>query len=288
MTGTPASTSSVLARALAQGRTWLRAPVAALLAPQAVVLDPGTAAPTVRALPASDAALEVQFETAVDTLLQMLDAAALGQRRLHVVVSDFWARPLVLPMAGPSPTEAEVEIVLATQYRRNYGSLMQAWQWCWARHGAQLVAVAWPAVGLQRLRDGLAASGHVLATARPLAVDAVLGARQAAGNGWVGVVERDAFSLLRRTPAGWQSWSVGVCGPDLARSLPLQLQREASRQGDDCRVLDLLDLDGGNGLGMVRQALVETGWTVPAHSGYLAPGKLSRRLCQQIAARGTA
>ena len=240
---------------------WLRAPCHALLTPSALALEVGgRARPLLRRRDALGS-LEEQFSSAVVDLLQMLDESGAGGRRLNLVVSDFWARPMLLPLPGRMPSNEEVDTLLERQYRRSYGDLMNGWVWCWELQGAQLLAVAWPAAALQLLREGLAARHCVLASAVPLAVGVAANTGNA-GATWVAIVEAQSVSLIRQSDGRWEDWCVLPKGADAALSLPLQLEREAARRSDDCRNLTVLSLAGVTEASAMRKALQDAGWSL--------------------------
>lgn len=268
----------------------LRPTCHALIAPDAVVLDTGgNGRPLVRQRRNQTGSLEEQFDTAVSDLLQLMDASGTHGRRLHLVVSDFWARPLVLPLPGTPTSDEEVDIVLQSQYRRTYGDLMDGWRWCWERQGVQLVAVAWPAKGLAALADGMARRAGTLASARPLAIDI---ASQALGQGvssWLVIIERHSATLVRQQEGVWQDWCVMSGALDIAVSLPLQLARETARRRDDCRTLTLVDLNGAPNLEriklvkLIKQTLADAGWSVSVRGANETGTSLACRLSQAIA-----
>ncbi len=260
-----------------------------LMAPHAVVLDTGSqASPLVRQCHNFAGTLEEQFGAAAVSLLQLVDESGCRGRRLHLVVSDFWARPLVLPMAGNLPSDEDIDAVLHSQYRRTYGDWMGAWHWCWDRQGARLVAVAWPTVGLVALQEGLARHGGVLATAKPLAVDVASALPPAGGPGWVAIVESQSFTLVRQLDVGWQTWCVTPGSADLAHNLPLQLARECARFGDGCRSVTLIDLYGRGSINNVKLALADAGWSVTLRASNEPGASVARRLLQAIPSRSTA
>ena len=226
--------------------------------------------------------LEEQFNSAVADLLQMGDESATQGRRLHLVVSDFWARPLLLPLPGKLPSDEEVDTLLQRQYRRAYGDLMDGWAWCWERQGAQLIAVAWPAAGLQLLREGLAARHCVLGSALPLAVCLAARAAGHSGDAWLAIVEAQSVSLVRNSGGLWLDWCVLPHAGDAALSLPLQLQREAARRQDNCRSLTVLNLAATTNAIALRKTLQDSGWSVQDRGlPDLDKGALSR-LCREI------
>ena len=271
-----------LYRALSYGRPACQA----LIAPQAVALAcGGRARPLVQQGRHSSGSLEQQFSAAVADFFQLVDAAGLHGRRWNVRVSEYWARPLVLPMQGPLPGDDEVDIVLASQYRRIYGDLMAGWYWCWDWQHHQILAVAWPQVGLNALREGIHQRGGVLASAKSLCMEVASEAMQDKTSSWLALIEQQSLTLVRQHNGLWQDWCVTPLHDDVEVSLPLQLAREAARRQDDCRVLTLVDLKGMSPVVALRQALTDTGWSVRV---WVCPAAQARtsvacRLTQAIA-----
>lgn len=227
--------------------------------------------------------IEEQFDAAVADLLQLIDDSGLHGRRLHVVVSDFWARPLVLPLQGKLPSDEEIDVVLQSHYRRTYGDLMDGWRWCWAVQGARLVAVAWPTAGLAALRDGIAQRGCVLTSAKPLAIDVTSKVQLEGVSSWLAIMERQSVTLVRQQGGVWQDWCVVPGDADIATSLPLQLTRESARRQDDCRTVTIVDLSGTTNLTLIRKTLVDAGWLVHIHATHETSTSLAWRLSQALA-----
>lgn len=270
-------------------RAVLRPRCHALITPQAVVLDTGSGTrPVLRQCTNSTASVEDRFGAAVQDLLQLIDDSGVRGRRLHVVVSDFWARPLLLTLQDKHPSDEQVESALQRQYRATYGDMMRGWHWCWEAQGASLLAVAWPASGLQALRDGLLQRSCVLASAKPLAVDVAGAVLTAGGSTWLAVIEQQSVTLVRQQDGAWEDWRVMPADADMADSLPLQLAREAVRRGDGCRALILVDLTGRTNITRLRSTLSESGWSLRVASLSEAGTSLACRLTRSIEQGGAA
>ncbi len=264
----------------------LRPACHALVAPRAVVLDAGgRARPLVRQRRQPSGNLAAQFESAVSDLLQLIDDSGSHGRRLHLVVSEFWARPVVLQLPGQAPSDDEIDIVLQSHYRRTYADLMGGWHWCWDRQGTQLLAVAWPTAGLAALRAGLAKRSGTLVTAKPLAIDLVAQAPMECRSAWLAIIEQQSFTLVRQQNGIWQGWCSSPVGTDsdLTQSLSLQLVRESARRADDCRVLTLIDLTGAAPINLIRKTLADAGWSPRVWSPSQSDASLACRLSQAMA-----
>ena len=273
------ATGSVLDRALSSIRPCCQT----LLTPHAVVLDAGAGAPlALRLRSHPTGTLESQFCAAVAELLQLMDEVGLRGRRLQLVVSDFWVRPIVLPLTGKLPSDADIDIVLQSQYRRTYGELMDGWRWCWAVQDARLLAAAWPAAGLAALRDGMAQRGCTLAQARPLAIDIASNALGDDGSSWLAILEQHSFTLVRQQNGVWQDWCVTPCNADVAANMPLQLDRESARRQDDCRTVTLVDLTGAANTKLIRSTLTDAGWTLRLGPSNQTHPSVGYRLSQAI------
>lgn len=261
----------------------LRPALHALIAPQAVVVETGAGArPLLRQLGNPCSTAEEQFGAAVVDLLQLIDDPGLHGRRLHVVVSDFWARPLVLPLQGKLPSDEEIDVVLQSHYRRTYGDLMDDWHWCWVVQDARLVAVAWPTAGLAALREGIAQRGCVLASAKPVAIDVASKVELEGVSSWLAIMEWQSVTLVRQQGGVWQDWCVMPGDADTAESLPLQLARESARRRDDCRTVTIVDLNGTTNLTLIRKTLVDAGWLVHLHATNETSTSLACRLSLAI------
>ena len=265
--------------------SYLRPACSALIAPHAVVLDTGgQLRPRVQLRADRAGTPEQQFSAAVADLLQMVDASGMRGRRLRLVLSDFWARPMLLALPGQVPDDDETDVLLQGQYRRTYGELMQGWRICWTRQATQLLAVAWPGAGLRALGEGLALRGWVLERARPLAIDV---ARHTGGRGssaWLVIVERHSASCVRQQDGVWIEWIVGRADQDTGASLPLLLERENARRGDTCRSATIIDLDGKADMNLIRKTLVDSGWALRVQPVNEAGAGQAWRLSRQIAA----
>ena len=241
---------------------YLRPPLHALLTPYAVLLEVGAAVrPAVRRCSHCAGGIELQFESAIADLLLLLDNAKLKGRRVHVWVSDHWARPLLLPLHGKRPADAEIDILLKTQYRRIYGDMMNAWSWCWDLQNSNLTALAWPETGLAALRNGLSARHCALASAQPLAMDIAAKANLPAQTGWLAIVEAQSFTLMYQQNGDWLTWSVTHCSSDLANALPLQLARLSACNTNTQQTVTLANITAVPQLNALRQGLAQAGWT---------------------------
>lgn len=255
----------------------------ALVAPSTVALAAGariTTAP--RHSRGTSSAIEKQFESAIVDLLQLMDDSGMRGRRLHLVVSDCWVRPLLLPWQGKLPRDEEIDLVLQSQYRRTYGDLMDGWRWCWALQKERLVAAAWPAAGFKALCDGLRHRACTLVSAKPLAVDVAGKLPAELGASWLAILEQQSVTLVRRQGGVWQDWCVLPAAADIAEALPMQLARETARRQDDCRVLTLVDLHGGANIRLLRQTLDEAGWSLRVCSLNETKMSVAGRLAQAV------
>jgi hypothetical protein len=254
------------------------------MTPHAVVLDPGgRARPLVRQCSNRTGTVTDQFAATVSVLLQMIDDSGLHGRRLHLVVSDFWARPLVLPLPGMPPTDEDVDVVLQSHYRRTYGDLMDGWRWCWDRRGTQLVAVAWPAAGLAALQEGINQRAGILVSAKPLATDVASVALEENTSSWLAIVERQSVSLVHQQDGVWQDWRVTPMSANVAETLTLQLARETARRQESGLTVTLVDLNGVEHTKHIRQSLTESGWAVRVWAPTQAGSSVGYRLSQAIA-----
>ena len=268
--------------------TYLRPPLHALLTPPAVVLELGAAVrPAVRRCAHRAGGIELQFESAIADLLLLLDNAKLKGRRVHVWVSDHWSRPLLLPLHGNRPADAEIDILLQTQYRRIYGDMMNAWSWCWDLQNSYLTALAWPETGLAALRAGLNARHCAIASARPLAMDIAAKANLPSQTGWLAIVESQSFTLLHQQNGDWLTWSVTHCGADLHTLLPLQLARLSACTPPTQTAVTLVNTTTEQNLDALRQALAQAGWTTRTWQPPQTNALRSFRLIQAAHAMGS-
>ncbi len=283
MTSTTGLGSDKLRAAWFHATGLLRPGAQALIAPHALAVQAkGRALAVVRQRTELVGKVEEQFNAAVVDLLQMIDHSGLHGLRWRVVVSDFWARPLIVPLSGPLPSDRDVDVMLESQFRRTYGDLMEGWRWCWTRQADQLLAVAWPSLGWTTLCDGLALRSGSVASAKPLATDVVAKASADSASSWLAIIERQSVTLIRRQDGQWLEWRVMPADSDLAVALPLQLAREVARRRDECRTVSLLELSGTADGRRIRQALLDAGWRVQPgaanESDRSQAGRLSRAI----------
>lgn len=264
-------------------RSLLRPGCQALITPQAVVLNPGgKTRPIVRQCINLSGTLEMQFAAAVNDVLQMMDVENLQGRRLQLVVSDYWARPVTLPIVGKPPGDEQIEIVLQNHYRRTYGDLMNGWQLCWAAQAARLVAVAWPTDGLDVLRGGLARRGCILAEAKPLTIDIASKALPGRVSSWLAIMEPQSITLVHQQDGLWQDWCVSINATDMAQTLSLQLARETACCGDKCRLLTLVNLNASTSVNLIRKTLIDAAWTLRVWPSTPTDASMGYRLSQII------
>ncbi len=259
----------------------------ALLSPHGVALSLGRQrSPRACQRSSLTGTVETQFGEAVADLLRLLDESGARGRRLKVFVSEYWSRPIVLPLPGRVPTEAETDILLQSQYRRRYGALMDGWHWCWDQHRNQLFAVAWPDKGLSVLREGVEGLGSVLSSAKPLALHVAANARIAGYTCWMAIIEQCVVSLIRLQDGEWVDWCVLPIDPKDASNLALQLARESARRDDECRVVTVVDVSCPMNIHLVRRNLIDAGWSVhispSSSSGESMLGRLLRAISPSI------
>lgn len=278
----PPAVSSVFHRALGT----LRAPCRALITPRAVVLEVGGGhQPVLLRCGSSAASLPDSLALAVADLLRLVDQTQVRRRRVRVAVSDYWARPLVMKLPGQATSDDTIERLLATQYRKIYGDLMQGWRWCWSQHDTRLVAVAWPALALDALQNGLASRACVLCSAKPSS--SLLGAQPGplAGASWLAILQHAHLTLMRLQGGALEDWCVvpGLADAQrLATQLPLQLARAAARCADPGRALVMIDFDAATDLSPVRQSLLAAGWQLRVCAPAEFSGSWVWRLQQRI------
>lgn len=258
----------------------------ALISPHAVALDAGGKGRVrVHRYQPSGVAAEEQFRLAAVDLLGMIDASGAPGRRLRVVVSDVWARPLVLPPMDEMPSDAEMDDLLEPVFRRTYGDLMEGWALCWARQESRVVAVAWPAAGLNELREGMQRRGGSLASARPLAIDIAGAAIGSELSVWLVIIEHRSATLIRQQAGSWDDWSVipiDIDRIDVAETLQAHLARETARRADDCRQAIIIDFAGAADVNQVREVLVNQRWTVRIHTAGESGASMAARLARAI------
>jgi hypothetical protein len=265
----------------------LRPPIYALVAMQGVLLSgEDNAPPQIFKLEPSKKKLEEQFAWAVLKLIELLKNSNVHGRRVCVYVSDYWARPLTLPLMNNILKEDEVEIVLKAQFRRRYAQPMDDWAWCWEQQGLQLSAVAWPLAGLNQLRQGVSGQNCILGKAVPLSVDV---SRQTAvhqANTWIAIVETASITLIRQREKSWECWLVIPADTGVAKCLSVQLKREAARRNDDCRHISLTKLGGSADMALCRKELAAAGWTVSMALAGTSKVSNGYRLSEILAAQG--
>lgn len=268
-----------VSRLLGHAASHLSPPCNALILPHAVILDAGGKAGTlVRPISALPVGVEKQFASALIQLQEMIDEADLYGRRLNVVVSDYWSRPLVVPLTGKLPDAVTVEALLTSHFDRIYGDLMDEWHWCWDSQGARLLAVAWPKQGFDGLHTTLALRACRLASARPLGLDVFGALVSKKAKCWLIVISPQTMSLMRCEDGALQDWSVVMESSDGAISLPLHLSREVARRGDDCRNALIVDLYNTATLNQIGNVLSDSGWVINVCSAREAATKLGYRL----------
>lgn len=264
-----------------------RNPAYALISPYAVVLDcEGLAKPRVQQLASAHGSVEEQFLAAASELLQLADDLGAHGRCVNIVVSDFWARPLVIPFPGRVPTDADVEAVLTSSYRRIYADMMQGWSWSWALQEARLVSVAWPSDGLTELRNGINNRAGLLRTAKPMAVEITGSVLRQPESVWFAIIEHFNLTLLRLNKGAWDGYLVVNSQADIAKTLVLQLTRETARLQDSCKKVSILDFCCTANLSAATRTLKEQGWSVHNCSSKEAGSSRAYRLMQSVAWRG--
>lgn len=269
--------------------SYLRPSCRVLMTPNAVVLQTARGAQAlvcpVRRAPGLPAPQPPQLAQAVALLLQMLATARVQGRRVHLLVSDFWARPAVLVMPAKTRSDAETDALLAKHFGAMYGDPVQDWRICWSATTRHLTSLAWPNAALTALNAGLAARNCVLASAKPMGLVVAKHLPHDPSPHWLLILTRSCASLLRWQQGELIDWCVlpDVSGStDWTCDLPLLLAREAARRGDTCRALRMVDFAATANTAntantsRLRQTLQDAGWS---------PKMVSAELCAHWLAR---
>ncbi|MDD5029939.1 MAG: hypothetical protein PHH58_10635 [Rhodoferax sp.] len=284
----PPTGLSAFGRALAA----LRRPCHALITPEAVVFDAGGKhLPVVQRFDTKAKPLADSFGHAVGQLFALMDQTPRRGQRVHVAVSDAWARPAVLTLPAKVPDDSATDTLVSQHYRRIYGELMLGWRYCWSQHATRLVAMAWPAIALEALQTGLTQRGCVLASARSQGLLLGTQLRQQPGACWLLVLARSHGLLVRLQDGVLQDGCVLPGGGDAANraaQLPLQLARQSARRADACRALVIIDVDAVQDLPALRQTLLEAGWSSRVCAAAELSGSWVWRLQQCIRLAGAA
>lgn len=262
--------------ALQRSSAYLRPVCRASITPQTVVLEVGGRVLVRRR---SDGA-EDGFGAAVSDVMQLIDEAGVRGRHLKLLVSDHWARPVVLTLPGGSARDKEIEAMLANHYRRTYGDLMTGWRWCWHLHGTRLVALAWPGAALLALTEGLTQRSCTLASARSMGMEVACCLPVEPGACWLAITITTCITLIRQQDGVLQHWSVVTDDTPLSITLPLLLGREAVRRSDACRLVLIVDFNAVLDMVTLRQHLLTVGWASRVCTANALAGSLAWRLHQ--------
>ena len=266
-------------------RTWasLYPTCSALITPGAVVLESTSQRrPVLRLRSGSSSSVESQFEAAVSDLVLLMDEAGTLGRPVNLIVSDFWSRPMVLPLSGQKLNDQEIDAALQGAYRRTYGDLMAGWVWCWSQQENRVFAVAWPEVGLTALKEGIAQRRGVLGSARPFAVDLSDGVPSVTSERWLALVDNQSVSLIRQHGLDWQYWCVVPYSGQNQLGFLTQLEREVACRNDPCREVMVVDLIGVVSMPLVREAMLKVGWSMRVWTPVLADAGVGYRLMRAI------
>ncbi|MBK8120766.1 MAG: PilN domain-containing protein [Sulfuritalea sp.] len=179
---------------------------------------------------------------------ETLATAAVAPGRVKIVLSDQWLRPMVLALPAARLSDAEIDVLVAYRYRQIFGNQMQGWVWRRAmQHDGLLLAMAWPEALLAGLREAVADWGGTLSSALPESIHAVRCARLGPADTWVVVAEPRHATVLRLGEGAWRHWRcqelAATADSAMAESVCNLLQRTATRLGDGCR--DLVIIESG-------------------------------------------
>ena len=247
--------------ALRQAMAYLRPSCMALLTPQAVLLEISKSQrPLVRPCPATTVGAEPSMQQAAQLLLEMLDAASVQGKKIHIHISEAWVKPLGLPFPAKSSRPEDVQLVLQSQYRKVYGDLAEHLHISWEHHNGRLWAAALPNRPLVALQQGMAQRANVLASVVPLSTVVAKTALADHATSWLLVQEPQNITLVYVENGAWRHWCVvPAMVTDPVGTVQI-LEREAARMHNPCRNISLLAIGPRQQAQALEPVLKSAGW----------------------------
>jgi hypothetical protein len=171
------------------------------------------------------------WRAAIDALAQALAQARGRARSARVVLSDAFARYLLVPWRTDLRNESEIEALARMRFREIHGAAADDWviRLAPTRYGAPYVACAVDHELLRALAAAHLKEKLRLASVRPLLIATYERWRstRAAGDCWFAVCARGRLTLCRIEGGTWRSVRSEKSHGDTARELQLALERES-------------------------------------------------------------
>jgi hypothetical protein len=200
------------------------------------------------------------WNSAADELFKLCDQAHIEHKRIHILFSDVWFKPLVVSIKHQSAQDSEMEMLLQGQYQRVYGDLCKGWAYAWDACGSHLVAMASPQHGIDQIRRGLAQRHIQLAGLSPISAQYLRSAPDPAMDGWMAILQSDSFSLLRIDKQEVCDWRTFPVTSSLFDDLLIHLSRQSARASDNSRFLEIVDLTQTMDQSFFLDGLMKLGW----------------------------
>ncbi len=166
-----------------------------------------------------------------------LSGARGGAGSARVILSDHFARYMLVPWRADLRNEREIEALARIRFREIHGSAADDWEirLAPARFGAPYLACAIDRKLLRALASAHAQAKLRLASLRPILVPAYNRWRKtrAAGDCWFAVCGRGRLTLCRIESGAWRSVRSEKYGGEPARELQLAVERESLALGID-------------------------------------------------------
>lgn len=177
------------------------------------------------------AAGDPPWRAAIDVLASALAGARGGAKSARVVLSDQFARYMLVPWRTDLRNESEIEALARIRFKEVRGAAADAWEIRLAptRFGAPYLACAVDHELLLALAGAHSKEKLRLASVRPLLVSTYNRWRRmrAVGDCWFAVCSRRRLTLCRIESGAWRSVRSEKFGGELASELQLAVERES-------------------------------------------------------------
>jgi hypothetical protein len=221
----------------------LRKPCRAWVTPNGITLQgPNASNDLLRKSLSFESSPEKSLEHACKLLIGMWQKAEWHHRALHIMLSDDWIRPLVIPVtAAPMEQQRALEL-LETQYRRIYGEAMRDWTITWQQIDDRLIGMACPSAAIQCLKNGLSQSNSQLATMGPLSIPILKTFPDFDIDYLVLCIYEHSISIIRVTNNQIKDWSSSATHVVNDELIMAQLKRYRARKVDPCKNIKIVDI----------------------------------------------
>ena len=239
----------------------LRKPCRAWITPNSITLQgPDASHDLLRQSLNVESTPEKALEHACQLLVDMWQKAGWRHRALHVMLSDDWIRPLVIPVTFAKLEHQRALELLETQYRRIYGDVMRDWAITWQQMDDQLIGMACPSAAIDSLKEGLLQSKSQLSSMEPLSIAILKTFPDFDIDYLVLCLYEQSIGMVRISNNKIKDWVISSSNTVDNAFIIEQLKRYQARKADNCKNIKIVDISRKLDMGELSHLLDTHHW----------------------------